>query len=87
MRARAAHTCAQQLSGFVLRACAKKLFARAGKLLYMLSMPADPDSSTIAEQVRHLQAYKASVLDSDIVAVFVMLLTDVLSKDPGSRRK
>jgi hypothetical protein len=47
----------------------------------MLSTPADPNSKTIGEQVRCLQSYKASFLDSDIVAVFVVLLTETLSKD------
>jgi hypothetical protein len=57
----------------------------AAKLLFVLSRPPDPASPTVAEQVEYLQQYKESILDSDVIAVFVVLLAETLGVEPELR--
>jgi hypothetical protein len=57
----------------------------AAKLLFVLSRPPDPASPTVGEQIEYLQQYKESILDSDVIAVFVVLLAETLGVEPELR--
>jgi hypothetical protein len=57
----------------------------AAKLMFVLSRPPDPSSRTVSEQTTYLQHYKESLLDSDVVAVFVLLLAETLGVEPDLR--
>ena len=55
------------------------------KLMYMLTTPANPESTTVSEQIAYLQSYKECILNSEVIAVFVVLLSDVLGVEPHLR--